>query len=595
MITLDPQIKQLLGDDLYQQLIDMHAVSANTDMCQIGQQKPELPILEGCQPTTLDEQQLKHTRDKFIKALNDKFIAPLHAKYDPESYQRDRESLSLCLSKIQKLNEELSKRFTVKDNNLYYLLSSLFSLITNIEIWNVLYPKDQIDKDSKYATQWMLNELDHYWMYVQRRVDKTAIRNYAFHNEFNNNMIRYVLHHDYESVMSFDKSLIEMFSYGIKVDENDTDVSAILEKINKNEVFQNAVSSALAEIKKTIQQNYDALRTTTSIDPLLTTNVEKYYRNNIARLYKSIQDVHEKYLDKDRKKLTGIKDKHRSYIVTVSSVNNLKHTIIELSKKFQLELQKFYEYSDIMDTDSNMQWIIENYQKLKCLKDANLSSAVKEEDDKEENNNPAVEHTIPDNREEYDITTPQYWKRYTKYLNMVSSLPMHWTIGLILPYGIRLPLPIIYKFVTVIYIHPVLTVIWLTINGCVICPVILTIDFGLKKMLGNIPIPAGSGFSSSDSDVSSIWTVLFRGGMKQITKNSGGCKVAFSGDILKPMIGNPQNPVVSVVDSSINISKSLPMTIDDYPPYSRLSLKNIPYLMYLKKMCSTAKPFMGLP
>ena len=83
--------------------------------------------------------------------------------------------------------------------------------------------------------------------------------------------------------------------------------------------------------------------------------------------------------------------------------------------------------------------------------------------------------------------------------------------------------------------------------------------------------------------------------MQQITKNNGGCKVAFSGDILKPMVGNPQNPVVSVVDSSINISKSLPMTSDDYPPYSRLSLKNIPYLMYLKKMCGATKSFMGLP
>ena len=248
-----------------------------------------------------------------------------------------------------------------------------------------------------------------------------------------------------------------------------------------------------------------------------------------------------------------------------------------------------------MDTDSNMSWISDNYQSLKCLQNANLAKAIKEEDDKDENDNPAIEHTIPNNREEYDLTTPQYWKKYTKYLNLVSLLPMHWTIGLILPNGTRIPLPIIYKFVTVIYIHPILTVVWLTVNGCVICPVILTIDFGLKKMLGNVPIPTGSGFSTSDSDVSSMWTVLFRGSMQQITKTNGGCKVAFSGSILKPIIGNPQNPVVSIVDSAINITKSLPMTVDDYPPYNRLSLKNIPYLLYLKKMCGTAKPFMGLP
>ena len=327
----------------------------------------------------------------------------------------------------------------------------------------------------------------------------------------------------------------------------------------------------------------------------MTTNTEEYYRNNIAKLYDSVQSIHERYLDKDRKKLTGIKDKNRSYIVTVSSINDLKNTIIELSKKFQLELQKFYEYADIMDTDSNMSWIIDNYQNLKCLQNANLAKAIKEEDDKNENDNPVTEHTIPNNREEYDLTTPQYWKKYTKYLNLVSLLPMYWTIGLILPNGTRIPLPIIYKFVTVIYIHPILTVIWLTINGCVVCPVILTIDFGLKKMLGNVPIPAGSGFSPSDSDVSSMWTVLFRGSMQQITKTTGGCKVAFSGNILKPIIGNPQNPMISIVDSAINITKSLPMTVDDYPPYNRLSLKNIPYLLYLKKMCGTAKPFMGLP
>lgn len=595
MITIDPQAKQLLGDGLYQQLVDMHAVQANTDMCQIGHQKPELPILEGCQPVTLDERQLKHQRDKFIKDLNDKFINPLNVKYDPESYQRDRESLSLCLSKIQRLNEKLSKKFVVKDSNLYYLLSSLFSLITNIEVWNVLYPKDQIDKDSKYILQWMLKEQDHYWIYVQRRTDKTAVRNYAFHNEFNKNISDYVIRHDYKSVTSIDRSLIEMFSYGIKVDKDEKDITAILEKINKNETFYSAVSSTLAEIQQTVRHNYDSLHKTTAADPLMTTNTEEYYRNNIAKLYDSVQSIHERYLDKDRKKLTGIKDKNRSYIVTVSSINDLKNTIIELSKKFQLELQKFYEYADIMDTDSNMSWIIDNYQSLKCLQNANLAKAIKEEDDKDENDNPAIEHTIPNNREEYDLTTPQYWKKYTKYLNLVSLLPMHWTIGLILPNGTRVPLPIVYKFVTVIYIHPILTVIWLTINGCVVCPVILTIDFGLKKMLGNVPIPTGSGFSTSDSDVSSVWTVLFRGNMQQITKTTGGCKVAFSGSILKPIIGNPQNPTVSIVDSAINVTKSLPMTVDDYPPYNRLSLKNIPYLLYLKKMCGTAKPFMGLP
>ena len=595
MITINPQTKQLLGDDLYQQLVDMHKVQANTDICQIGHQKSELPILEGCQPITLDERQLKHQRDKFIKDLNDKFINPLNAKYDLESYQRDRESLSLCLSRIQWLNEELSRKFVVKDSNLYYLLSSLFSLITNIEVWNVLYPKDQIDEDSKYILQWMLKEEDHYWMYIQRRTDKTPVRNYAFHNEFNENMTSYVIYHDYKSIMSINKSLIEMFSYGIKVNKNEKDITAILEKINKNETFYSAVSSTLAEIQQTVRQNYNVLHSITTADPLLTTNTEEYYRNNIAKLYDSVQSIHKKYLDKDRKKLTGIKDRNRSYIVTVSSINDLKNTIIELSKKFQLELQKFYEYADIMDIDSNAQWIINNYQNLKCLQNANLASAIKEEDDKDENNDPIIEHTIPNNREEYDLTASQYWKKYTKYLNLVSLLPIHWTIGLILPNGTKIPLPIIYKFVTVIYIHPILTVIWLTVNGCVVCPVILTIDFGLKKMLGSVPIPAGSGFSVSDSDVSSTWTVLFRGSMQQITKNDGGCKIAFSGSILKPIVGNPQNPIASIIDSAINITKSLPMTVDDYPPYSRLSLKNVPYLLYLKKMCGTAKPFMGLP
>ena len=595
MAIINQELQQLLGDDLYRQLTDMHAAQANTDVCSINRPTPELDVLSGCQPTTANEQLLRRQRDKFIHDLQQKFIDPIQSQYDQSKIKAKRSMLQSCLSRIESLNQQLVSRFQRKDDRLYYVLSYLFSLVASITVWNLLNEKDKIDSQSKRIQQWFFSD-DGYWKYVQRRTGQSNIRDYTFHNVCNSHLVDYIINGKCSEQRKVQHPLIAEFSYGI--DTNDENYDSIMHQINYNESFYSAVESCLHNIQTTIQRNYDRLKATVMADALLTVNVDNYYKNNIGSLYESIQSIHERYLDRDRQLLTGIPDNLRSRIIIPGLYNDLENVIRDVSKKFQEELQHHYEAMDLLDISANERWIIDHYQRLKCLSGVDLQAVMSTEADiVDDDRNPAIELTIPQVREEYDLMTPQYWRQYTKYLNLVSLLPMHWTIGLILPSGTRIPLPIIYKFITVIYVHPVLTVIWLTINGCVVSPVVLTIDFGLKKMLGAVP-KGGSGFSAGDSDVSSTWLTLFRGGNQQITKQNGGCKVSFSATALKPIVANAeeqQRPSAVIVDANPSLTYTLPLTVDDYPPYNRLSLKNIPYLMYLKKMCATAKPMMGLP
>lgn len=177
--------------------------------------------------------------------------------------------------------------------------------------------------------------------------------------------------------------------------------------------------------------------------------------------------------------------------------------------------------------------------------------------------------------DDYDLLKAKYWLKYTGFLNLVSLLPMNWTIGLIMPPAIKIPLPIIYVFLTVIYIQPTLTVIWLTINGMVICPVIMHVDFSSGK-------------------AKSTWITLFRGG-NQLIKDGGGCKpIPLPG--LAPLPVNEQKPSkTAMVDTLVEVTKGLPFITDDFPPFKRLSFANPIWLKFLYDVCAKAKPFMGLP
>ena len=162
-----------------------------------------------------------------------------------------------------------------------------------------------------------------------------------------------------------------------------------------------------------------------------------------------------------------------------------------------------------------------------------------------------------------DISTSKYWKEFTKYLNLNALIPIYWRNGIILPNGVKIPLPIIFIHMITIKVGPVIIVIWLTINGLVIVPVVYILQFE--------PL----------ADASSIWLIMFRGANKKIKDKTGV-------EILNiPMVGG--------INVNPELSKILPFKTDDLPTIERMKITNPLYLVYLNKMLLKIKSSMGLP
>lgn len=610
------RLRSLLGEELYSELKELQSRQANTDMCKIG--KPfdgEIPILDGCHNTTLNKVQLEAERDKFIKELEDRFIP----KTDNSENEYKQASMNNCMNNmtsiIKELQNNIFNKFTERDQSyqLYFLLSSLLSLECNLQIYKLIYPKEEIIIYSSIANEYsdiFISQKDNYWSKIKRLKDYykiDGIRDYKFHNLANSYYRNFIEKKSYINLQSgfiVNGSLIETYQSSLKIekDEVEKNKSRLMDLINeKTENFYYSVGDVLKQVRNKVRSNYNTLKSFIEADPLLTTNIEEYINNHIIELYDGIQDIHESFIDKNRKRLANVNDNEKRTLVKCRSVKDLKSTIFEINDIFQNDLMLYYEAIDMYDDENIKSQCVKNFSNLKCLNQTNksMSDAIKQAEDllKEmdkqnstENNNigndglpkdggnkdyKENDKNIPVNPDEYDLLSPKYWIKYTTFLNLVSLLPMHWTIGLILPPAIKIPLPIIYIFLTVVYVPPILTVIWLTINGMVIMPVVLTINFG-------------SGAADS------TWLVLFRGANKSI-KKKGGCEVAFTGGI-QPQVVNKEKPSkTALVDIMPEITEKLPMLTDDYPPFSRLSLTNPMYLLFLNNACSAAKPMMGLP
>lgn len=181
---------------------------------------------------------------------------------------------------------------------------------------------------------------------------------------------------------------------------------------------------------------------------------------------------------------------------------------------------------------------------------------------KKDNNN----KTYSEVNAESDISANEYWKEFTKYLNLIALLPIYWKIGLYIPTPagiLKVPLPIIFIHLITIKIGPIIIVIWLTINGLVIVPVVFTLQF--------LPI----------ADAASVWLVLFRGANKKI-KDKTGVEVL-------------NIPIIGGININPELSKTLPFKKDDLPTIERLGITNPLYLVYLNQMLQKATPSMGLP
>lgn len=177
--------------------------------------------------------------------------------------------------------------------------------------------------------------------------------------------------------------------------------------------------------------------------------------------------------------------------------------------------------------------------------------------------------TIPEQSGDYNVLSLGYWLMWSGWFNLVNLIPLYWAVGLITPVG-RIPLPIIYIPLAVVNASPLIYVIFLSINGLVIAPVILEID--------------------ATNTIKSTWKTLIKGGNKVIKSDGGSKIVPVPGGIIPVTL----NGFITKQDVLPELSKLSPMMSDDYPIKQRMSLINPVYLLFLNQAAQAAKPMMGL-
>jgi hypothetical protein len=168
---------------------------------------------------------------------------------------------------------------------------------------------------------------------------------------------------------------------------------------------------------------------------------------------------------------------------------------------------------------------------------------------------------FPENTENYDISKKAYWIKFASILNLLSLLPQNYVIGLISPAG-KTPFPIIWIPVFSFLSNGKITVIFVTVSGIVVVPVIYE-------------------YNSNKSSLRSRFINLFRGFNVTIDNNT------ISENLSLPIVNGIN------IDPKNNLKK--PLTKDDIPITDRISLKNILFVNYLNKWINSCKPYMGLP
>lgn len=177
------------------------------------------------------------------------------------------------------------------------------------------------------------------------------------------------------------------------------------------------------------------------------------------------------------------------------------------------------------------------------------------------------------NEESPQITDIRWWRKFCTNATIMNLIPLFWPVGLLIPNPsgiIKVPLPIIWTPVKVITLPAGVIAIGFAVCGVAVAPWVAFINT-TPTNLGNI-------------NANSSWFIAGMRPMKKI-KEDQGSKIA------------PLNAIININEFIINItpliSQSIPFIQDDFPPWERLSLKNIPHLLFLSQWCAAGKKSQG--
>lgn len=184
------------------------------------------------------------------------------------------------------------------------------------------------------------------------------------------------------------------------------------------------------------------------------------------------------------------------------------------------------------------------------------------------------------------ITEFSYWQKYCAKATVVNLLPTYWPIGLLIPTPaglLKIPLPIIWTPIAVIPTPFCVLVIGLALCGICPAPFIYVVNPGWPFPI-SVAAPQSSWHAAGIRGPQQIASLTTSTPLPAFPKITIALKYTVKGV-------TRQQPVT--IDAAPYLTKLLPFSQDDLPPYERLSLSNLPYILYLTKWCAAGKKTMG--
>lgn len=184
------------------------------------------------------------------------------------------------------------------------------------------------------------------------------------------------------------------------------------------------------------------------------------------------------------------------------------------------------------------------------------------------------------------VTDLRYWKKYCLNATLVNLLPIYWPVGLLIPTPgglVKIPLPIIWKPFAVIPTPFCVIVIGLAICGICPAPFVYLVNPGWPFPIGIVK-PGESYFLTGIRGPAMI-------NAKIASKVLDAIPTIITPLVYKKDGVNQRKPIA--IDAAPNITKLLPLIKDDLPAFERLSITNLPYVLYLTKWCAAGKKTMG--
>jgi len=184
------------------------------------------------------------------------------------------------------------------------------------------------------------------------------------------------------------------------------------------------------------------------------------------------------------------------------------------------------------------------------------------------------------------ITEFSYWQKYCAKATVVNLLPTFWPIGLLIPTPaglLKIPLPIIWTPFAVIPTPFCVLVIGLALCGICPAPFVYVVNPGW-------PFPISVAGPQSSWHVTGIRGPQQIAGLTTSTPLPAFPKITIP---LKYTVKGVTNQQPVTIDAAPYLTKLLPFSQDDLPPYERLTLSNLPYILYLTKWCAAGKKTMG--